>query len=61
MVERLGSDAVAVLHKLADQAGDHLGADAWRDIARLAEGMLRDPCRLLKAALPRASPKVLLV
>ncbi|MBV9014806.1 MAG: hypothetical protein JO058_04030 [Alphaproteobacteria bacterium] len=50
MVDRLGADAVPVLQKLAEQAqviGDRSGAEAWRDIAGLAEGMLSDPCRLL--------------
>ena len=41
MVDRLGADAVPLLHNLAEQAqgvGDHWGAEAWRDIAGLAEG-----------------------
>lgn len=56
MVDRLGADAVPVLHKLAAQAsavGDDDGAAAWRDVADLAEGILRDPCRLLDSAASR--------
>jgi hypothetical protein len=49
-VRRLGADAVPALHKRAERSeaiGDQRGAEVWRDIAALAEGMLRDPCRLL--------------
>jgi hypothetical protein len=52
-VHRLGADAVPALHKRAERAeaiGDQRGAEVWRDIAALAEGMLRDPCRLLDNA-----------
>ena len=53
MVDRFGADAAPVLRKLAAQAsavGDHHGAAAWRDIAVIVEGALRDPCRLLGSA-----------
>jgi hypothetical protein len=56
MVDRFGADAVPVLHKLAAKAeavGDHHGAAAWREIALIAEGALRDPCRLLDSAASR--------
>ena len=50
LVDRFGADAVPVLHKLAAKAegvGDHHGAAAWRESVHIAEGILRDPCRLL--------------
>lgn len=56
MVDRLGADDVPVLRKLAAQAkatGDHDGAVAWREIANIAVGILRDPCRLLDSAASR--------
>jgi hypothetical protein len=56
MVDRFGADAVPVLHKLAAKAeavGDHHGAAAWLQTANIAEGVLRDPCRLLDSAASR--------
>ena len=53
MVDRFGADAVPVLRKIAAQAsavGDHHGAAGWREVALIAEGALRDPCRLLGRA-----------
>jgi len=53
MVDRFGADAVPVLRRLAAQAtavGDQHGAAGWREIALIAEGALRDPCRLLGSA-----------
>lgn len=44
-VERHGPDAVSVLRERADMAeevGDLLSAEAWRDIADAAERLLRD-------------------
>jgi hypothetical protein len=53
MVDHYGADAVPVLQKRAEEAeaiGNKLAAKTWRAIADLAEGMLRDPCRLLDSA-----------
>ena len=56
IVHQHGVDAVSLLRQRAEQAeaiGDKVGAQAWRHITDLAEGMLRDPCRLLDSTAPR--------